>query len=172
MYLWYTKCCAPNLYPTGGLIQEETLLMKEKIIKTKPDRDGFHASNGWLESFRTTYGIRETTSVISGEASDVPITTVKSWMERFPELVKGYSLESVLNVDELGLFLRHCHRKHLLESERKEEVECTVALFVATNGSTVCNPTVVWRSKKPRCFKRLKNIFRPHGVHYFANAKV
>ena len=43
MYLWYTKCCAENFYPTGALIQKETLLMKEKIIKSKPELDGFHA---------------------------------------------------------------------------------------------------------------------------------
>ena len=27
MYLWYTKCCAVNLYSTSALIQEEALLM-------------------------------------------------------------------------------------------------------------------------------------------------
>ena len=106
MYLWYTKCCAVNLYPTGGLIQKEALLIKEKMIETNPELDGFYASNGWLESFKTMYRIRKTTTVISGEAGDVPITTVKAWMERLPELVKGYSLENVnmLNMDELGLF--------------------------------------------------------------------
>ena len=91
MYLWNTKCCVANLHPTGALIQEEALLMKEKMIKTNPELDGFHASNRWLESFKTTYGIRETTTVISGEAGDVPITTaVKAWMERLPELAKDY----------------------------------------------------------------------------------
>ena len=30
---------------------------------------------------------------------------------------------------------------------------------------------MVWRSKKPRCFKNLTNISRLHGVHYFENAK-
>ena len=29
MHLWYIKCCAANLYPTGALIQVEALLMKE-----------------------------------------------------------------------------------------------------------------------------------------------
>ena len=38
--------------------------------------------------------------------------------------------------------------------------------------TAVCDPIVLWRSKKPRCFKKLKNIYLPHGVHYFANAKV
>ena len=39
MYLWYTKCCVANLYPTGPLIQQVALLMKEKIIETSPELD-------------------------------------------------------------------------------------------------------------------------------------
>ena len=88
MYLWNTKCCAANLYVTGALIQEEALLKKEKVIETNPELDGFHASNRWLESFKTTYEIRETTTIISGEDDNVPTTTVKAWMERLSELVK------------------------------------------------------------------------------------
>ena len=56
MYLWHTKCCAANLYATGALIQEEALLIKEKVTETNPKLDGFHASYEWLESFKTTYG--------------------------------------------------------------------------------------------------------------------
>ena len=61
-------------------------------------------------------------------------------------------------------FLRHCHRKDLQKRERREEVENkvkTVALFVAANGSKVCDLIVVSTSKKLRCFKKLKNIYRP-----------
>ena len=46
MYLWYTKCCADNFYLTGALIQEEALLIKEKMIETNPELDGFNSSNG------------------------------------------------------------------------------------------------------------------------------
>ena len=119
MYLWYTKCCAANLYPAQAFIQEEALLMKEKMIETNPELDGFHASNGWLVFFKTTYGIRETTTVISKEAGDVPITTVKAWVERLPELVKGYSIENVLNMDELGLFCKKLPQKGLVEKGKK-----------------------------------------------------
>ena len=45
MYLWYIKCCTSSLYPTRGLIQEEALLMKEKMIETNPELDEFRASN-------------------------------------------------------------------------------------------------------------------------------
>ena len=49
--------CSRFLYPTGAFKQEEALLMKEKMIKTNRELDGFHCSNGWLESFKTTYRI-------------------------------------------------------------------------------------------------------------------
>ena len=47
MHFWYTKCCAASLYPTGALIQEEALLMKEKMVGTNSELDGFHACKGW-----------------------------------------------------------------------------------------------------------------------------
>ena len=53
-------------------------------------------------TFETTYGIR-----------DVPITTVKAWVERLPELAKGYSLEDVLKMDKLGLFFKTLPQKDL-----------------------------------------------------------
>ena len=43
---------------------------------------------------------------------DVPITTVKAWMERLP-------LEDVLNMDELGLFCKTLPQKGLVEKEKK-----------------------------------------------------
>ena len=113
MYLWSKKCCASYLYHIGALIQEEALLKAEKIIETNPELNGFHVSNRWFESFKTTYGIRKRTSVISGEAGDVAIITVKAWMERLPELVKGYSHEDVLNMDELGLLFKTLPQKEL-----------------------------------------------------------
>ena len=93
--------------------------MKDKMIETNSELDRFPACNGWLESFKTTYGIEETTTTLSGEAGDVPITTVKAQMERLPELVKGYSLEDVLNMYELGLFLKTLPQKRLVEKGKK-----------------------------------------------------
>ena len=48
--------CA-NLCPTGAFIQEEALLMKEKMIEINTELTEFHASNGWLDSFKTKYRI-------------------------------------------------------------------------------------------------------------------
>ena len=111
------------------------------MLGVAPELDEFTAPNGWLESFKISYGIRETT--IAGEAGDVPITTVKAWMERLPELIRGYSPEDILNMDELGLFFKTLPQKGLVEKDKKgrggkqSRRRCTVALFVAADGSKV-----------------------------------
>lgn len=82
------------------MIQEEAQIIKESLKDSS--LDSFTAFNGWLEKWKAVYGIRETR--ITGEADDVLIPTVKSWIERIPELVRGYTLEDLWNMDELGLF--------------------------------------------------------------------
>ena len=80
-------------------------------------------------------------------------------------------------MDELGLSFRTLPHKGLVENEEKgrggkqSKKQCTVALFVAANGSKVFDPIFVWRSQKSRCLAKLKKIYHPHGVHYFVNAK-
>ena len=80
------------------------------------------------------------------------------------EFIKGYLPEDILNMDEL-------EKGKKGRGGKQNKKRCTIVLFVAANGSKVCDPIVVWRSKKPHCFKNLTNIFRQHRVHYFANAE-
>ena len=40
-------------------------------------------------------------------------------MERVPELVRGYSFQDVLNIDELGLFFKTLPQKGLVGKEKK-----------------------------------------------------
>ena len=98
-------------------------------------------------------------------------------MERLPELMKGYLLEDTLNMDELRLFFNTMPQKGLVENGKKSwegkpsKKRCTIALFVAANGSKVCGPNVVWRSKNSPWFRNLTSISHTHGVSYFSNAK-
>ena len=50
--------------------------------------------------------MREPTTVKSENTGDVPIITIKAWMVRFLELVKGYSFEDEINMNELELFFK------------------------------------------------------------------
>ena len=66
------------------MLQEEVLLIKEQ--QAKLDLEGFNALNGWLESFKKAHGICK--YWISGEGENVPLVTVKSWLERLPDGVR------------------------------------------------------------------------------------
>ena len=85
LYKWYGKCWAAGIYPFGSVLQEEALKIKENLRGSS--LDSLTASNGWLEKWKAAYGIREMR--IIGEIDDVSVPTVKSWIERIPELARG-----------------------------------------------------------------------------------
>ena len=88
-------------------------------------------------------------------------------------------LEDIGNLDELGLFLEVLPDKGLIEKakskkgSKKAKVRLTVAFFVIADEQKVDEPLIIWKSKKPRCFKNLigRDLSRSLGVHYFANNK-
>lgn len=71
-----------------------------------------------------------------GEADDVLVSTMKAWIERIPALVRGYKLENMWNMDELGVFLKIFPDKGLMEKAKskngriKNKVRLTAAFFV------------------------------------------
>ena len=77
-------------------------------------------------------------------------------------------------MDELGLFFKALPEKGLAEksiSAKGGKKCCTIAIFVAADGSKVTDPVVIGRSRKPNCFRNLKDISRPLNTHYFNNKK-
>ena len=57
-----------------------------------------------VRTLQKSFGLRQTRIV--GKAGDVPITTIKAWMEWLPETIQGYSADDIWNIDESGLFLK------------------------------------------------------------------
>ena len=56
--------------------------IKAMLIKERLNKDELAtstASNGWLEKFKQTYGLRETR--ITGEADNIPKITIQSWLK-------------------------------------------------------------------------------------------
>ena len=113
-----------------------------------------------------------------GEADEVSTTTIQAWIERLPELCQDYEPRNILNLDELGLFFRALPEKGLAEktkkskSGKKSKQRMTVLFIVASDGSFVFEPAVIWGSKLLRYFKYLKDASRPMSVHYFSNKKL
>ena len=62
-------------------------------------------------------------------------------------------------------------KKNQARGGKKSKTRLTIAFFVNAAREKAIEPLVVWRSKKPRCFKNIKSLSRPHGIHYYSNLK-
>ena len=96
---------------------------------------------------------------ICGESRDVQGKTVKSWTERLPEILSGYSKENAWNRVESGVFWRvlpNCGFGRIVGVVRKVNKDSQL-LFLVSAAGTKEKPVVVWRSKNLRCLKGFIN---------------
>ena len=70
-------------------------------------------------------------------------------------------------MDETGCFLKALPEKGLAEKKsqargwKKSKTRLTIAFFVNAAEDKAIEPLVMWRSKKPRCFKNiLSRVYR------------
>ena len=69
---WFRKARSKSIPITGPMLQEKATKIAE-VLKIPPEM--FKASNGWLDRFKNTYGIKA--KVISGESGDVREETLQ-----------------------------------------------------------------------------------------------
>ena len=74
-------------------------------------------------------------------------------------------------MDETDCFFKALSEKGQARGGKKSKTRLTIAFFVNAAGEKAIEPLVVWRSKKPRCFKNIKSLSRPHGIYYYSNPK-
>ena len=84
LYSWFKKCEASGICLNGPLLKEEAMNIKQSL--NRPELDGFKVSEGWLDKWKLSHGIKE--KQISGESLNVSKTAIESWMERIKNFVK------------------------------------------------------------------------------------
>ena len=94
-------------------------MLKEKAIEIadKLGVEGFKASNGWLDKWKKCHFIKRVT--VCGESGDVSGPTVDSWKKRMPEILNGYELDNIYNLDETGCFWRSLPDKGFREKGKE-----------------------------------------------------
>ena len=112
VYQWYCLASDVMVPINGPMIREEATEIAKKLNKPA-EYDGFKASSGWLECWKSHYGIKQ--QAVEGESGQVQTETVESWMERQRDLCKGYKLEGIWNEDETGCFFCALPEKSLAE---------------------------------------------------------
>ena len=142
LFEWYKRCCASNFYQDGVIVKEEAMERKEQLQNS--DFDGFSASDGLLDCWKTTYSVKERHMV--GEAGDVSTETVTSWMERIKKIIESYSLENIWNIDKSGCFSKALPDKGLVETgkqvkgRKKLKQRLTVPFLLIQLGKRSTNP--------------------------------
>ncbi|GBN28399.1 Tigger transposable element-derived protein 4 [Araneus ventricosus] len=89
---WFVDAKSRSLPISGPILQAQAKDIAEKLGKTD-----FHASNGWLESFRKRHVI--SFKAFCGEAGDVSDDTLNTWIKKFQKLIKGYRPQNTANAD-------------------------------------------------------------------------
>ena len=93
-------------------------------------------------------------------------------MERIQKSTEGYSSENIWNMDKSVFFDKGLVEKGKeAKGGKKSKQRFTIAFFVNAAAEKIDETVVIWKSKKPRCFKRLSDKSRPAGIHYFSNLK-
>lgn len=150
---WF-KCARSKHIPLSGtLIKEKAIQIAEAV----GERD-FCASNGWLEKFCHRNNI--VFKSICGESADIDEEVLTEWKSRLPLICAGYTDRDIYNLDETGLFFRALPTKTLMEKTdeakggKQAKQRLTVALCANAAGEKE-NPIIIWKSKKPHCFKNI-----------------
>jgi hypothetical protein len=153
LFRWFKGACGKNIPLSGPVLQEKALDFAKDL-----NLDEFKASNGWLESWRSRYGIGF--FKVCGESANVNLNVVSEFKSKLPEIVKDFDLKDIFNIDETGLFYRTLPDKTL--AKRGEECKggkmsknrITVMLCCSVRGEKL-KPLVIGNSRQPRCFRNL-----------------
>ena len=150
---WFQRARSLNLPINGPLIQEKALSFAKSLKK-----DGFKASNGWLNRFKTRHSISQ--AVICGESGSVDEEVVQSWKSRLPDITVGYATCDIYNMNKSGIFFRALPDKILREKGTefkggKRLKDRITAMFCVNMDGEFEKTLVIKKYGKPRCFKSI-----------------
>lgn len=169
LWQWYVRARESNVPINGPMLMEEARLIADRL-----GEKSFQGTEGWLTKWKQRHNIKQMN--IAGEEGDVNQEIVESWQERVKELTRNYAPQDVWNQDETGTFWRTLPEKSLgvkgkrCRGGKNAKQRVTAAFFVNAAGGKE-SPVLIGRSKKPRCFAKLKDISSPYGAQYFSNDK-
>ena len=153
----------------GAVYSEKILKEKAFLLGETLGISGFTASNGWLQSFKSNYGI--TQRKLSGEASNLCMDDYANFYATFQEKLQQYHPECIFNCDETALYYKQAPSKSLMKKARsgmkilKDRI--TVLLCANMTGNAKMKPVIIGKFKSPRA---LKHFNYSELCEYFSNS--
>jgi hypothetical protein len=127
----------------------------------------FSATDGWLSGFKKRNGIKSYR--LHGESASVTPESLGPAREELRKVLQSYTLDTIYNCDETGLFFRLLPNQTLastsMKGTKKDKERVTVLLTANASGTHKFKPLVIGRSKQPRAFGKtnMKNL--PHMTY-------
>lgn len=165
IYNWFSAARSRNIPVSGPILQE-----KAKMVSGILNIPDFKASNGWLESFRKRHNI--SFRILSGESAGIDHQVVQNWKDNINNILEGYQMSDIWNIDETGLFWRGLPNKSLVtkgeeaKGGKLAKDRLTICLLVSATGEKF-KPLVIGKSMMPRVFNKVL----PEGVYWKSNKK-
>ncbi|XP_063307083.1 tigger transposable element-derived protein 1-like isoform X3 [Pelobates fuscus] len=170
----------------GDIVTEAIICKKAKALHAdlnqqpgmSPDVEGFKASRGWFERFKTRSGIHSV--VRHGEAASSDVAAAEEFATKFLKVMvsEGYLPQQVFNCNETGLFWKRMPKRTFITEEEtslpghKPMKDRLTLLFCANaSGDLKIKPLLVYHSENPRAFKKHKVNKEQLSVLWRSNPK-
>ncbi|XP_048364694.1 tigger transposable element-derived protein 4 [Sphaerodactylus townsendi] len=171
---WYRMAQGLNVTISGPMLR-----LRANAIAQKLGHSDFKCSNGWLDRFKSRYGLTfRSQSVLAagGTTTIAPVTAMDpatAWYRNIlPYYLKVYQPKDIFNMKETGLFyqLLPINTFSFKGEERSvgklNKDRITVLVGVNMDASEKLPLLVIGKNKTPPCFQGVKSL----PVEYQANA--
>lgn len=171
LYTWFQQQRGRNAPISGDILKSKARFFYNKIN----NKDDFRASDGWLDNFKSRYGIRFLE--MSGEKLSADESEIEAFKLQLKNKIEtdGLTPDQIYNADETGLNWRQLPTKSYVTREEKsasgrklKKERLTLMPCTNASGTHKLKLLVVGKSRNPRCFKNLKKETLPI-VYKFQN---
>ncbi|XP_003417565.2 tigger transposable element-derived protein 4 [Loxodonta africana] len=164
---WYRIAQCLNVPVNGPMLR-----LKANDFAQKLGHSDFKCSNGWLDRFKSRYGLVFRAQPVEATATPVDPSTV--WCQNvLPYYLNDYHPKNIFNIKETGLFYRMLPTNTFAFKGETCSIgklcKDRITLVVGTNmdGSEKLPLLVIGKNRNPHCFKGMKSL----PVYYEANRK-
>ncbi|XP_033869613.3 tigger transposable element-derived protein 4 [Acipenser ruthenus] len=164
---WYQISCCLNVPVNGPMLR-----VKANDFAQKLGYKDFKCSNGWLDRFKSRYGLVFRSQPV--EASSTPVDTSAVWYQTvLPYYLNEYQPKNVFSVAETGLLYQmlptntFAFRGETCSFGKQSRKILTVVVGANVDGTEKLPLLVIGKSANPCSFKSVKSL----PVDYESNSK-
>ncbi|XP_009959358.1 PREDICTED: tigger transposable element-derived protein 4 [Leptosomus discolor] len=163
---WYRIAQCLNVPVNGPMLR-----LKANDFAQKLGHSDFKCSNGWLNRFKSRYGLVFRAQPVEAAAATTGDAPTPWYQSVLPDYLNGYQPKNVFYIQETGLLYQMLpHNTFAFKGEtcsvgRLSKERITVAVGTNMDGSEKLPLLVIGKNKSPNSFKDLKSL----PVDYEAN---